>query len=238
MLTAFLLSFRLKADSPDRTQRFRISLKQIVALEVLLPTLVIFFVAFAYSGIGSFIAIYGGLRGVKEIGLYFTASAICMIFIRPISGKIADKYGHDKSIIPGLVILMAALVLISFSRSLPMFILAGVVAALGFGTSQPLLQAMIMQIVPKERRGAAGNTNFIGIDFAFLIGPTIAGAVITTIHNSTGNEVLGFSTMYRVMILPVIIALVIFLFNRKKLLTKIKTQQEALKNNNPESKKA
>lgn len=226
MLASFLLSFLLKSETPQRTQKFKISLYQIIAPEVLLPTLVIFFVAFAYSGINSFIAIYGSLSGVKEIGLFFTASAICMIFTRPISGRIADRYGHDKAIIPGLAILIAALVLISFSRTLPMFILAGAVTALGFGSSQPLLQTMIMQLVPKERRGAAGNTNFIGIDCAFLIGPSVAGFVVTTIHNSTGNEILGYSTMFRVMILPVIIAFIFFWINRKKLLAQIKAQKK------------
>ena len=174
LLLAFMLSLRLKADTPDRTERFKISLNKIIAPEVLLPTVVIFFLAFAQSGINSFIAIFGELNSVKEIGLYFTASAICMIFIRPISGKIADKYGHDKSVIPGLILFIAALILISFSNSLLMFILAGALTAFGYGSSQPIIQTMIMQLVPKERRGAAGNTNFIGIDCAFLIGPTVA----------------------------------------------------------------
>ncbi|NLT14651.1 MAG: MFS transporter, partial [Clostridiales bacterium] len=82
MLVSFLLSFLLKAETPQRAQKFRISIYQIIAPEVLLPTLVIFFLAFAYSGINYFIAIYGTLSGVKEIGLFFTASAICMIFTR------------------------------------------------------------------------------------------------------------------------------------------------------------
>ncbi len=235
MLLAFVLSFQLRADDPERTGGFRISLRQIIAPEVLLPTLVMFFMIFAFSGINSFIAIYGELSGVKDIGLYFTASAIAMIVIRPISGRIADKYGHDKSVIPGLVIFIGALALISFSRSLPMFILAGVVTALGFGASQPIIQTMNMQLVPKARRGAAGNTNFIGVDLAFLIGPTIAGLVITNVHNSTGNEILGFTTMFRVMIAPVIIAMVIFWFSRKKLLARIKAQQEQREVENTES---
>lgn len=228
LLLSFILSFQLKADTPDRTERFKISLNKIIAPEVLLPTLVIFFLAFAHSGINSFIAIFGELNGVKEIGLYFTASAICMIFIRPISGRIADKYGHDKSVIPGLFLFIVALILISFSNSLPMFILAGAITAFGYGSSQPIIQTMIMQLVPKERRGAAGNTNFIGIDCAFLIGPTVAGFIITSIENNTGNEVLGFSMMFRIMVIPVIIAMVIFWFRRKKLLAKIRTQQETI----------
>lgn len=235
MLLAFILSFQLKAEVSEKTEGFRISLKQIIAPEVLLPTLVMFFLIFAFSGINSFIAIYGELSGVKDIGLYFTASAICMIFIRPMSGRIADKYGHDKSVIPGLIIFIAALVLISFSHSLPMFILAGIVTALGFGSSQPIIQTMNMQLVPKARRGAAGNTNFLGVDCAFLIGPTIAGVVITNVHNSTGNEVLGFTTMFRVMIVPVVIAMIIFWLCRKKLLAKIKMLQVQHEIDNSES---
>jgi len=226
LLLAFILSFQLKSDTPDRSERFKISLNKIIAPEVLLPTLVIFFLSFAQSGINSFIAIFGELSGVKEIGLFFTTSAVCMIFIRPISGKIADQYGHDKSVIPGLLLFIAALILISFSGSLPMFILAGAITAFGYGSSQPIIQTMIMQLVPKERRGAAGNTNFIGIDCAFLIGPTVAGFVITSIENSTGNEVLGFSSMFRLMVIPVIIAMVIFWLCRKKLIAKIKTQKK------------
>lgn len=226
MATSFIISFQIKADDPVRNGRFRIAIKQIIAPEVLLPTLVMFFMVIAYSGINAFIAIYGGLNGVAEIGLYFTASALCMIFIRPISGRIADKYGHDKSIIPGLIIFVAALVMISYSHTLPMFILAGVITAFGFGASQPLIQTMTMQLVPNARRGAAGNTSFLGIDCAFLVGPTLAGLVITNVQNSTSNEILGFSTMFRVMILPVVIAMVIFWFSKKKLLSKIKTLQE------------
>ena len=227
MFTSFLLSFLLKSDNPDRSQGFRISLDKIIAPEALLPAFVIFFLSFAYASVNSFMAIYGGLNGVKEIGLFFTVSAIFMIFIRPVSGRIADKYGHDKSIIPGLIILIAAFILISLSHTLPMFLIAGAVTALGFGTSQPLVQTMIMQIVPKARRGAAGNTNYIGTDFAYLIGPAISGYIITAVQTSTGNEVLGFSIMYRIMVLPVIVALAVFWFNRKKLIGRIETQKHS-----------
>lgn len=222
MGTCFFLSLCVMADAPNRTGRFSISLKQIVTPEIILPTLVIFFEVVAFSSINAFIAIFGGLTGVKDIGLYFTANAVCLIFIRPFSGRFADKYGPDKTIIPGLVIFAFALVLTSFCRTLPMFILAGAVSALGFGISEPIIQAMNMQLVPKERRGAAGNTNFMGVDIGFLVGPTVAGFVITQVQKVTGNELLAFSVMYRVMVLPTAIALILFLLIRKKLLARIK----------------
>lgn len=222
MAICFGLTLRISADIPERAGRFKISLNQIVAPEVILPTLVIFLQFISYSSINSFIALYGGLRGVADIGLYFTAYAACLIVIRPFSGRIADRFGLDKLIIPGLFIFIGALVLISFCNTLPMFILAGVVTALGFGISGPMIQTMNMQLVPKERRGAAGNTNYLGVDVAMLLGPSLAGFIINGIQNATGNELLGYSIMYRAMVLPLVVAVVLFMLNRKKLLAKIK----------------
>jgi MFS family permease len=225
MASCMVLSLMLKSETPGRNGRFKISLNQIVAPEIILPTIVLFFVILGFSSINSFLAIFGDLNGVEDIGLFFTANAVCLIFIRPVGGRIADKYGNDKIIIPGLVIFMIALVLISVSRTLPMFLLAGVVSAVGFGTSEPILQAMNMQLVPKERRGAAGNTNFMGIDIGFLIGPTIAGYIAYTVQKMTGSEIQGISVMYRFMVIPVVISLILFIAIRKSLLAKIKAVQ-------------
>jgi MFS family permease len=228
VLMAICLGFTLllRSNQPVRTERFKVTLNQIVAPETFMPTLVMLFMALPYTAIHSFIAIYGGLSGVEDIGLFFTASAICLIFIRPVSGRIADKYGFDKTIIPGLVVFIGALIIISFSRTLPMFLLAGVVTAVGYGSSQPVLQAICMQLVPRERRGAAGNTNYMGTDIGFLTGPTIAGAIISAVQNATGSEVLGISVMYRVMILPVLAGIALFALTRKKLDARVRALQE------------
>jgi MFS family permease len=222
----FVLSLLLRSDTPVRTERFRISMKQIIAPEALPTTLVIFLQMLSFSSVNSFIAIFGGLSGVVDIGLYFTASAVCMIIIRPFSGRFADRYGLDKTVVPGLIVYAAALILTSFSHSLPMFMLAGVVTAFGFSISQPILQTMNMQLVPKERRGAAGNTNFMGIDIGLLIGPTLAGFVVTTVQNNTGNELLGFAVMFRVTVIPIVAAIFIFAVSRKKLRARMKAQQQ------------
>jgi MFS family permease len=91
-----------------------------------------------------------------------------------------------------------------------MFVLAGVVTALGYGISEPMIQTMNMQLVPRERRGAAGNTNFLGIDVGMLIGPTLAGFIITGVENASGDKLFGYATMYRIMVLPTVAAIVIF----------------------------
>ena len=123
-------------------------------------------------------------------------------------GKLTDRYGLVKIVVPSLICFAASFLIISYSRSLPMFLLAAFVAAFGYGASQPAIQALSLKCVPKERRGAGSSTNFIGTDLGSLLGPILAGAVA---------DLLGYEVMWRVMILPVVFALVIVLFSRKRI---------------------
>lgn len=221
MSGSMVLTLLLKTNEPARTEPFRITLDKIVAKEAIIPAVMMFFLGGAYSCLNSFIVIYGGLNHVDNIGLFFTAYAVCLLISRPFSGRIADKYGLDKVMIPGMIIFALSFVCVSFSHSLPMFLLSGAISAFGYGICQPSMQTLCMRVVPKEKRGLAGNTNYIGVDLGFLLTPALAGTIVTGIRQGTGNELLGYMTMYRVMIIPILIALAIFIVKRKALLQKI-----------------
>src|SRR5690606_33911661 len=92
---SFALSLKLKSKQSEFRPKFRISLRDIFAMEVLVPTVMLFFLAGAQSCIQAFILIYGGINGVEEIGLFFTSYAVFLLFSRPVSGRIADQYGID-----------------------------------------------------------------------------------------------------------------------------------------------
>ena len=224
LCVSLVLALRLKHEKPDRSGPFRISLKNVIAPEVLVPAVMAFFLGGTYSCISSFIVIYGGANGIGNIGLYFTAYAVCLLISRPLSGRIADKYGVDKMIIPGISLFAVSFLVISFSRSLPMFILSGAISAFGYGICQPAMQTLCIMLVPRDRRSVAGNTSYIGTDFGLLVLPALAGSVITFIQGSGGSKVFAYSVMYRIMIIPILIALGIFLFNRVRLMAKIDHQ--------------
>jgi MFS family permease len=218
MVVVLLLALRLKTDAPDKTGGFKLSLNNIVAAEVIVPSIIMFFLAGAYSCINSFILIYGKANGVKEIGLFFTAYAVCVLFSRPFSGKMADKYGLGAMLVPGIFVFALSFILISYARTLPMFLLAGAVSAFGYGICQPIIQTMCMKLVNKDRRGIAGNTSYIGVDLGYLLTPTIAGAIVTFVQSRGGSVVEGYSIMYQMMTIPIITAFVIFMLTRKRLL--------------------
>ncbi len=219
---SFLLTLRLKSNEPPKNTGFKIQLNRIFVPEVIVPTVVTVFITIAFSSINFFIVIYGGLRGITNIGLYFTAYAVALLASRPISGKIADKYGVDKAIIPGFVLFGLSFILISFADTIYVFLAAGIISAFGYGICQPLLMTLCMQLVPENKRGAASNTIYIGTDSGYILGPTLSGFIITAVTTKTGSEISGYEMMYLVMILPVAVALGIFLLSRKRLNKKLR----------------
>lgn len=218
LLTALIVAALTATPEPPGTGVFRIRLSEVVDGEVALPALIMFFLNGSYACISSFLVVYGGLGGVENIGLYFTAYAISVFVSRPLSGRIADKYGMDRTIIPGFILFALSFLLVSFSNTLPMFILSGVVSAFGFGICQPGMQALAMKLVPRERRSIAGNTLYLGVDAGFLVMPALAGSLVTLVQGRTGDMLAGYEMMYRVMIVPILIALGLFLLGRKRML--------------------
>ena len=223
MSLSFIIALRLTTEEPDAAGKFKISFNNVIDKEVIIPAIIMLFLSGAYSSINGFLVIYAEISNVSNIGLFFTVYAISVLLSRPFSGRIADKYGLDKILIPGMLIFALAFIIISISHSLPMFLLAGVISAFGYGICQPVMQTLSLRLVSNERRGVAGNTTYIGVDTGNLIVPILAGTIVTSVQNTTGSGVFGYEVMYRVMVIPVLIALAIFLIRRKVLLQKVGT---------------
>lgn len=207
---ACVLSFFIKEEEIERP-KYKISLDRIIAKGAVKPAVLMFFLGASFSCISSFIAIYGAERGVDNIGLYFTAYAGTMLITRPIFGKLNDRFGFDKVLIPGIICFAGAFFLISMADSLTDFIIAGIVGAFGYGVCQPTVQSLCMRCSPKEQRGAAGSTNYIGMDCGALLGPILSGAIADKVIASTGSKVEAYSAMFRIMTIPMLLAFIYLL---------------------------
>ena len=203
---------------------YRISTNNIFAKETLTSFSIILFLGISYSCINSYMIIYGSARGITQIGLFFTAYAAALLISRPLSGVLSDKYGIATTLIPGFLLFAAAFFLISYSSTLTMFIIAGVVSAFGYGTITPNIQAMGMRKASPERRGVVANTIYMGMDIGVLLGGPISGLICEYVQKATGDYIFGYSAMYRVMIIPVAISATAYAFSLKK-------SRRALRNN-------
>lgn len=207
MVLAVIFTLSLK-NVQTSSRKFRISMDSMLAKEAIVPAIILFFLSISFFTITSFLAIFGKGSVGSNIGFFFTVNALTLVVTRPLVGKLADRFGHVNVMIPTMVIFGISLYLISVSTTLPMFLLAAVLNAFGYGACQPAVQSLCMKRVPKERRGAASCTSYIGTDLGSLIGPVVAGALVGTI---------GFVDMWRVMALPILIAIAFVLAFRKNL---------------------
>lgn len=216
---ACVLVVLLKEPEAAKTRKpYRIKLSRIFAKGALIPGVITCTLCIASSCVGSFIAIYAGLRGVENIGLYFTVNAVVMLATRPLYGAIADRRGFSVVIIPGLFMFALAFVVIGNATTLPMYLLGAVLNAFGFGGMFPLVQALAIQCVPLDQRGAASNTYFMGMDLGMLIGPSLGGAIIDLLQEGLGiEEVNAYGDLYFLAIISIAVGGIVYLCSRKRL---------------------
>ena len=206
MLVAAFLTMQIKIDF-KRTKKFKMAFNNIIAKEALLPTAIMFLLSTCNGTIGSFLVVFAGEQGVtSNMGLYFTMTAVMMLITRPLVGKLTDKFGIVKVLIPALFCNVIAFYVISTSTTLFGFLLAAVVSAFGQGACQPAIMALSMKSVTKDRRGAASSTNYIGMDLGVLVGPVLAGGLA---------ETSGYVTMWRVMSIPFFCGMILMFVCRK-----------------------
>jgi len=207
MLLAISCAMTMKTSFTP-VKPFTITLSSIIAKETLVPAVIFLLLAMTSHSLNAFLVLFSQQQGVtSNIGYFFTVSAISMLFTKLMIGKLADRYGVVKAVAPALLCFAAAFLLISYSRTLPMFLLAAFLTSFGFGGCHPALFALCMKSVPEERRGAASSTTFIGIDLGSLVGPVIAGVLA---------EGLGYANMWRSMMIPIFVAMLMTVLLRNK----------------------
>lgn len=206
MCVAIFTSTRVKL-APRKTIPFNLKLSNMIAKEAIIPAAITFLIAMGFTSINAFMLVYAEERGIQGGSLFFTIYALTLLATRPMIGKLTDKYGFVKVAVPSVFMTALSLAMIGFSTNTFMLLLAAFINAFGYGAVQPMLQSLCMKSVPTERRGSASGTNYIGMDSATIIGPSVCGIVADTF---------GYTpTMWLVMTVPILAGMVAIFLLRK-----------------------
>ena len=216
IFSAVLMIFAIKTDQPNPPVSSRLSWNRFFAPEVVGPSVCLFFMAIAQSAIVSFLVIYGGLRGIENVGLYFTVHAIMLFASRPLAGRLSDRFGFQYVVLPGIACSICAFFIISWSVSAWHLAAAAVFAACGYGASQPAIQAMSMKMISPARRAVGANTNYIFTDLGAIVGSWLTGAVIDMVLPRVSAEAEAYAVSFRVMVLPMLLAALSFYIMHRK----------------------
>lgn len=193
-----ILALRIKVPF-TKGAKVKINPKNMFIKQAVMPGVIIFLMALTYFVSTSFLIVYGNQLEIEGIGYFFTVYAGCMLVTRPLIGKLTDRYGLVKILVPSMILFVSSYFIISFSTNLSMFLVAAVATSFGYGAIVPAIQSLCMKMVPPDKRGVGSATMFVGVDIGSLIGPIAAGAVA---------DAFGYAAMWRIMTIPVFIVVI------------------------------
>ena len=147
------------------------------------PSILAFSPFFIWGALTTFFPLYAISHGVTNPGLFFSAVAVMLILSRVFGGKILDVYNRERIILICIIPYIVGMVLLAFSKTLPMFLLVAVIYGIGPAFLVPALMAYAL-----DRGGSPGPAmgTFQAItDLGASLGPMIMGIVIQSTNYST-----------------------------------------------------
>lgn len=168
----------------------------------LLPSLVMFFVSLTFGSVIAFLPSYGVTRGIENIGSFFIVYSFAVLVSRLTTGKLADRHGFMIVLLPSLISLFISMVILAFAHSLVIVLIAGFFFGMGYGTSYPLTNAIVIKLCSERRRGAATSTLLASMDIGIGVGALIWGYVL---------EFTGFTTVYLASSFCAVISILVYI---------------------------
>ena len=181
---------------------YEFKLSRMFAREALDKAFALMLLAMSFACLTSYVVLYGYLMGLEGVGLFFIVYALCLVVTRPLFGTMADRFGAPRVLVVGLLFFAASYVSLSLARNMTDMVVTAVIGSAGFGCCAPLFQTLGLSSVPPERRGAASNTVFTGLDLGMLIGPVLGGTTIEALVPLAGSQFAAYSQMWIVMLIP------------------------------------
>jgi len=161
-----------------------------------------------WGSLCAFFPLHALRHGVSNPGIFFFFSAIALILGRTLGGKILDIYDRKKVVIPCLIAVTISMATLTFSTTLPMFILVAVIFGTGWALLYPSLLIYAIEDAGSSQGPAMATFTALG-DLGLGMGPMIMGIIL---------RLTSYPTMFLCLALTGIINLNYFyFFVRKKM---------------------
>jgi MFS family permease len=202
-LAGFLLTLLIKYPIVPLSGKAVFSFRNLLESTALPVTFNLLIVNITYGGLVSFVSLYALTTGIGNTGIFFIVFASGITLARIYMGKIFDRNGPKALAISGILLLVAGHLILGLILKTAGFMIAGFLLGLGSGVVFPTFQAMVNNLVPPQRRGAANSTLFSGLDLGIGLGMLITGFLAHAI---------GLPHTYLIFSALNILALLYFLF--------------------------
>jgi MFS family permease len=142
------------------------------------------------------------------IGLWIAVSASPYLFFQIPLGRLADKSGKTRLICLGFVVAAVFIIPLGFLHSLTSLFVTIFVISLGTTVVEPLIEARVTDLVPRERYGAYAGIFEFAKTFGVMLGPVCSALFVF---------LFGIAYSFIPAVLFFVLALILFLRSRQSL---------------------
>lgn len=190
--------------APETTRQWWYEIFHFVERDILLPSIILFWLNISLPSITNFSVLYARDLGVMNFGTFFIVLGVTSLLGRPLLGRLSDKFGRDRSIAAGFVLQLAALLLITTVANLFGMIIAGALYMMGNALGSSTTLALAVERADPRRRGKAMATFSVAYPLSYGVGSLITGSAV---------EVAGYTGMFLVLAAVQALGLVFALLN-------------------------
>ncbi|MBW8369956.1 MAG: MFS transporter [Thiobacillus sp.] len=133
-----------------------------------------------FGAIEAFLALYASSLGIPawQIGVILGVQLLSIVFAKPLMGKVSDRVGRRRVILPGLLIGAASVVLLPYFPNFIGLSVLSLVFGLGFATVTSSTAALVADLTKDGRYGSSMGVLRTVMDVGQSIGPVLTGFIV------------------------------------------------------------
>jgi MFS family permease len=177
-LAVAVIAWRLPTERPHASGGPAEPAGPLVEWRVLVLSGTLLLYSYGYGAITSFAAMYAEASGSAPRGVYLTVVGVAIIATRPFLGRLADRAGYVRLLVPCLAMIAAGLLVLVGGGSRLLQIVSAAIFGTGYGTAYPVYAAYLLQRVRATRRGAAFGALIAAFDTGIGSGSLVTGWIV------------------------------------------------------------
>ena len=133
-----------------------------------------------FGAIEAFLALFAASLGIPawQIGVILGVQLLSIVFTKPLMGRVSDRIGRRRVILPGLLIGAASVVLLPYFPNFIGLSMLSLAFGLGFATVTSSTAALVADLTRNGRYGASMGVLRTVMDVGQSIGPVLTGFMV------------------------------------------------------------
>ncbi|HUX30069.1 MAG TPA: MFS transporter [Thiobacillus sp.] len=133
-----------------------------------------------FGAVEAFIALFAASHGIPawQIGVILGVQLLSIVFAKPLMGRVSDRIGRRRVILPGLLIGAASVVLLPYFPNFIGLSALSLAFGLGFATVTSSTVALVADLTKDGRYGSSMGVLRTVMDVGQSIGPVLTGFMV------------------------------------------------------------